>query len=174
MEFQIELQQLLADDRTLRVFTPDERKLLFTLWYGKGDKLWLAQTLQEHPEWKKIAWRQLARAYADYQDYRQAFETADQFLPQIDNAESSSASESPVELALRFRNNPTDPRVGEALALALAREGKIAGALSTLRAMRDLPGSSKYLPALEGRLWAKEQDWKRAWNAVAPLVSAQE
>ncbi len=174
MEFQIELQQLLADDRTLRVFTPDELKLLFALWYGKGDKLWLAQTLQEHPEWKKIAWRQLARAYADYQDYRQAFETADQFLPQIDNAGSSSPRESPVELALRFRNNPSDPSAGEALALALAREGKIGGALSTLRAVRDLPGSSKYLPALEGRLWAKEQDWKRAWNAVAPLVSAQE
>ena len=174
VEFQIELQQLLADDPALRAFTPDELKLLFALWYGKGDKLWLAQTLQEHSEWKKIAWRQLARVYADYQDYRQAFETADQFLPQIDKAESSSPSESPVELALRFRTNPTDLSAGEALALALAREGKIDGALSTLRAMRDLPGSPKYLPALEGRLWAKEQDWKRAWNAVAPLVSAQE
>ena len=174
VEFQIELQQLLANDPALRAFTPDELKLLFAFWYEKGDKLWLAQTLQEHPEWKKIAWRQLARIYAYYQDYRQAFQTADQFLPQANNAESSSPSESPVELALRFRNNPTDPRVGEALALALVREGKIDGALSTLRAVRDLPGSPKYLPALEGRLWAKEQDWKRAWNAVAPLVSAQE
>ena len=69
---------------------------------------------------------------------------------------------------------PTDSGLAAQGVRALAREGKIGGALSTLRAVRDLPGSSKYLPALEGRLWAKEQDWKRAWNAVAPLVSAQE
>jgi len=184
-EFQIELRQLLAEDQSrndrssrnrsgLQSFTPDELKTLFTFWYKKGDKLWLAQTLQEHPEWKKIAWPQLARVYSDYEDYRQAFEIADQFLPQKDNTESSSPTESPLELALRFRNNPADPGAGEALARALAREGKIDGALLTLRAVRALPGSPKYLPALEARLWAKKQDWKRAWNAVAPLVSAQE
>jgi O-antigen ligase len=175
-EFQIELQELLADDRELRAYTPDELKTLLAVWYEKGDKLWLAQTLQEHPDWKKIAWRQLARVYADYQDYRQAFETADQFLPQIDkdNAEPSSSAESPVELALRFRSNPTDPSVGEALARALAKEGNIDDALLTLRVVRDLPDSPKYVRALEARLWAKKQAWKRAWNVIAPLVSAQE
>lgn len=173
-EFQIELQQLLADDPELRTFTQGELKALLTFWYKKGDKLWLAETLQQRPEWKKIAWRQLAHVYADYQDYRQAFETADQFLPQANVAASSSPSESSVELALRFRSNPGDSGAGEALALALAREGKIDGALSTLRAMRDLPGRPEYLPALEARLWAKKQEWKRAWNAVAPLVSGRE
>lgn len=168
-EFELELQQMMVDGRQLQNFTPEELETLFTLWYDKGDRLWLAQTLQEHSEWKKMAWRRLARVYAEYGDYRQAFETADQFLPQTDNTESAVSS---GELALRFRSNPADAGAGEALALALAREDKIDGALLTLRAIRDLPGSPKYLPALEARLWAKKQDWKRAWNAVEPLVSA--
>jgi len=174
VEFQIELQELLVEDQQLRTFTPNELKVLLNAWYEKGDKLGLAQTLEEHPEWRKIAWRQLARAYADYQDYRQAFETADEFMPQPDLPDSSSATESAVELALRFRNDPTDANAAVALALALAKEGNIDTALSTLRVVNGLRGSPKYLPALEGRLWARKKDWKRAWDAIAPMVSAQE
>ena len=95
-EFQLELQQLLADDENLRLFNDQDLKLLFAKWYEKGDKLWLAETLQEHPDWKKIAWPQLAHTYADYQDFRQAFETASQFLtppdPHIRSAETVNSS----------------------------------------------------------------------------------
>ena len=94
-EFQIELQQLLAEDGQLQLFNDEDLKLLFAKWYEKGDQLWLAQTLQEHPDWKKIAWPQLARAYANYEDYRQAFETAAQFLvssgPHIGSTETANS-----------------------------------------------------------------------------------
>lgn len=96
-EFQIELQQLLEEDEYLRLFNDEDLKLLFALWYEKGDKLWLAETLQEHPDWKKIAWPQLAHAYVDYQDYRQAFETASQFLvSSVPNTGSAETANSPI------------------------------------------------------------------------------
>ncbi len=79
-EFQIELQELLAANEQLAGFSGKDLQRLFALWYQKGDKLWLAETLKQHADWQKIAWPQLARSYADYQDYRQAFETAAAFL----------------------------------------------------------------------------------------------
>ena len=173
-EFQLEVQKLVAEKRQLQSFSPDELKVLFDAWSEKGDKLWLAQTLQEHPEWKKIAWRQLACAYADYQDYRQAFETAAAFMPQPDLAEKSSPAESVVDLTLRFRNNPTDPNAGIALVLAQAKEGSIDNALLTLRTLRELSGTPKYLPLLEGRLWAQKKDWQKAWEAMWKYENAVE
>jgi hypothetical protein len=168
-EFEIEIQDLLSKDSGLRSFTADELKTLFSLWYDKGDKLWLAQTLRENPEWKKIGWRQLAKSYADYQDYGQAYEVAAEFLPQPDIPLGGSNR----DLVFRFKANPTDPKAGMAIAVALANQGKIDDALSTLMVVRSLPDAPKNLPVVEASLWAKKQDWKRAWTAIAPLVMAQ-
>jgi hypothetical protein len=168
-EFEIEIQDLLSKDSGLRSFTADELKTLFSLWYDKGDKLWLAQTLRENPEWKKIGWRQLAKSYADYQDYRQAYEVAAEFLPQPD----IPLGDSNRDLVIQFKANPTDPKAGMAIAVALANQGKIDDALTTLAVVRSLPDAPKNLPVVEASLWAKKQDWKRAWTAIAPLVMAQ-
>jgi O-antigen ligase len=178
-EFQLEVQKLVAEKRQLQSFAPDELKALFEAWYEKGDKLWLAQTLQEHPEWKKIAWRQLARTYADYQDYRQAFETAAAFIPQPDvvpqpEVANSSLAESVAGLTLRFRTDPTDSNVGVALAQAQAKEGSIDEGLSTLRVVSRLSSKPKYLPLLEGRLWAQKKDWQKAWEAISKYQNVAE
>ena len=169
-EFELELQQLLLAERPLQNFTPSELQTLFSAWYEKGDKLDLAQTLQEHPEWKKIGWRQLARAYADYQDYHQAFETAAEFLPKPPADENAHSADSILELRLRFRSNPDDSGAGFGLALAQRDRGKIDEALLILQQIRDLPGAPKSTWVLEGELWARKQDWKRAWEAIAPQV----
>jgi O-antigen ligase len=169
-EFELELQQLLSAERPLQNFTPSELQTLFSAWYEKGDKLDLAQTLREHPEWKKIGWRQLARAYADYQDYRQAFETAADFLPKPPADENARSADSILELSLRFRSNPDDPDAAFGLALARRDQGKIDEALLILQGIRDLQGAPKSTRVLEGELWARKQDWKRAWEAIAPLV----
>jgi O-antigen ligase len=169
-EFELELEQLLLAERPLQNFTPSELQTVFSAWYEKGDKLELAQTLQEHPEWKKIAWRELARAYADYQDYRQAFETAAEFLPKPPADENARSADSVLEWSLRFRSNPDDPDAGFGLALAQRDQGKIDEALFILQDIRDLPRAPKSTRVLEGELWARKQDWKRAWESIAPLV----
>ena len=86
-EISIEMDQLLSGDPQLHSFTPADLQRLFRLWYERGDKLRLAETLHEHPDWQKIAWRDLAHVYADYQDYRQAYETVARYSarPQLPN-----------------------------------------------------------------------------------------
>ena len=163
--FEIELERLLSEDRQLRLFTPDELHLLFVAWYEKGDKLWLAQTLQEHPEWRKIAWWELARVYGDYQDYRKAFETAQQFVqpPELPQA----GSQEPLErLKARFHLNRTSLADGLALYFAQIREGQVDDALRTVRELSALPGSPKYLFYLEAQLSAQKELWKEAWEAL--------
>ncbi|HWY30618.1 MAG TPA: O-antigen ligase family protein [Candidatus Acidoferrum sp.] len=173
-ELELELQELLSAERPLQNFTPDELRTLFSTWYKKGDKLDLAQTLQENPEWKKIGWRRLAEAYADYQDYRQAFETAADFLPKPPADENAHSPDSILGLSLRFRSNPDDPDAGFGLALAQRDQGKIDEALLILQKIRDLPRAPESTRVLEGELWARKQDWKRAWGAIAPLVFADD
>ena len=170
-EFQIELQELLAEDQQLRVFTDEDLKTLFAQWYAKGDKLWMAELLQQHPEWKKLAWPELARAFADYHDYRQAFETASAFLVRPGSAHDLAGNESQIEQ--RFRENPRDTGAGIALAQAQASHGDIDGALSTLLAVRALPGAPLDLPLIEGQFWAQKREWQRAWQAIQPLIPAQ-
>jgi tetratricopeptide (TPR) repeat protein len=166
-EFQIELQTMLSKDPELRSFTADELKTLFSFWYEKGDELRLAQTLRENPEWKKIGWRQLARSYADYQDYRQAYETAAEFVPYQTPAPSDSN-----RARSQVRNDPTDAKAAIALALEQADEGKVDNALSIVMVIGRLPDAPKDLPAIEARLWATKRNWKRAWTTIAPLVIA--
>src|SRR4029077_4657711 len=111
VEFQIELQRVLADDALLQTFSTKELRALFHYWYEKGDKLGLAQTLQEHPDWEKIAWRDLARVYADYQDYRQAYDTIARFTPRP-QIEEPKPRDSVQALAALFRVSPNPMRDG--------------------------------------------------------------
>jgi len=81
VEFEIESERLLEEDPDLRSFKAAQLKMLFAAWYKRGNKLALAEKLQQHPDWQKIAWRELAQTLADYQDYRQAYETVARFSP---------------------------------------------------------------------------------------------
>jgi hypothetical protein len=168
-EFQLEMQQLLAADEQLHRFNDQELKRIFTIWYQKGDKLWLAEVLGNHEDWQRLAWPQLARTYAEYQDYRQASETASKFLKA---PEPTGAAQGSPDLALKYQANPGDPNTGIALALALAKDGKPDQALSTLMAVRTLPDAPKNLAVVEARFWAQKREWKRAWQAIQPLVPA--
>jgi hypothetical protein len=167
-EFQLELQQLLAANEQLSGFAETDLKRLFKVWYEKGDKLWLADMLHKNVAWERLAWPELARAYADYQDYRQAFETAAQFLSGPESTPTST--ESAADLAARFRANPQDPNVGCALALAQAREGNVDEALSTIIAVRASTTARQNLAVVEAGLWARKKEWQRAWQTIAPLV----
>jgi tetratricopeptide (TPR) repeat protein/O-antigen ligase len=164
-EFQIELQRLLSEDPQLRSFSPTELRTLFSAWYQKGDKSWLAKTLREHPDWQTIAWREWARAYGDNQDYRQACEIVQEFgvppeIPKMNTEESLD------KVAARFRVNRTDIDDGLALYFAQTREGQIDAALRTVRELEALPDGPKYLYYLEAQLWAQKGEWKDAWQAL--------
>ena len=163
-EFQIELQRLLSDDPQLHSFSPGELQTLFSQWYQKGDKSWLVETLREHPDWQTIGWRELARAYGDHEDYRQACETVQRFgaPPEIPKRR---AEESVDKLAARFRLNRTSIDDGLALYLAYTREGQTDAALRTVRELTALPGGPKYLHYLEAQIWAQKGQWKEAWQA---------
>lgn len=166
VEFEIELERLLSEDRQLHSFTPEELSVIFSLWYEKGDKLWLAETLRERSDWEQIAWRQLVRVYADYQDYRQAYETAQKFVP-VPELPKTTSQEPLDKLAARFQINRTDLDDGLALYFAQIKEGQIDAALVTLRELIALKGSPKYLWYLEAELWAQKGEWQKAWRAFS-------
>lgn len=166
VEFEVELDRLLSEDPELRTFDRNEKGVLFSAWYRTGDKLVLAQTLQERPEWKEIAWRELAHVYADYQDYRQACETVLQFAPTPELPQPKS--QEPLEtLKARFLLNRTDIGGGLTLYFAQMKEGQIDDALRTMRELTALPDSPKYLFYLEAQLWVQKKEWKNAWQALA-------
>ena len=164
-ELRIELDRLLSEDPELRFLTRKQLVAVFQSWYLRGDKLELAEFLQQHPKWQSLVWRQLARIYADYQDYRPAFETVQRFAtpPNIPEKKSSGSLAS---LQRRFELTPTDVDAGLGLYFAQVKEGEIDPALATLQQLALLPGSPAYVSYLQAQLWARKGEWDKAWKAL--------
>lgn len=169
-EFRIEIERILSDNALLRSFSPDELRTIFSSWYEKGDKLELAENLRTHPDWLKLGWKQLARVYADYQDYRQAYETVLKFDPPP-NLSAKESDESIEKLAARFQVNQNDIQNGIALYQAQLRRNQNDAALVTLQKLKSTEGSPKYLSYLEAQLWAQAGQWQKAWEAVGRYES---
>ena len=169
VEFRVELDRLLADDPELKAFDAAEKQTLFEAWYHTGDKLELAEALREKSEWQKIAWRQLARVYAEYGDYQNACVTTRQFasIPPVPEPPGLT----PSDLELQARLHPTDIDVAAALCLALAKENRVDQALARLQALHGVKGFPDYLRNLEAKLWEGKAEWGKAWNALSPFVS---
>ena len=164
-EFQMEVAGLLAQNADLKGFTAPQLERLFKTWYEKGDKLRLAETLRGHLLWEKIAWRQLARAFADYQDYRQAFETVARFstppvLPKID------PTQIPL-LAARLRVNRDVGNDGLQLATAQFQSGALEDALRTIQIASTAPRAPLALHYMAAQIWASKGDWPKAWQSIA-------
>ena len=165
-EFQIEAERLTSEDRQLRSFSASELNEFFSQWYKNGNKLELADILEQHPDWKKIGWRLLARIYADYQDYHHAWDLAEQFgappqLPKINSDESIET------LGARFVLDRTNVENGLALYFAQVKHGQSDAAFGTLRQMTTTRNSPRYLSYLEAQRWAARGDWPKAWKAWA-------
>ena len=165
-EFEIEIERILSDASLLSSFSPDELQTIFSSWYTKGDKLELAENLRSHPDWLKIGWKQLARVYADYHDYRQAYETVLQFDPPP-ALPATSSDDSLDKLAAHFQINPADIQNGLALYRAQLKQGQNDSAIVTLDKLRAVEGAPKYLSYFEAQLWAQAGQWQKAWEAVA-------
>jgi tetratricopeptide (TPR) repeat protein len=170
VEFRVELDRLLADDPELKAFDPAEKLEFFDAWYHNGNKLELAEALRKRSDWRAIAWKQLALAYADYGDFQNACTTVREFasIPSVPEPPKALTS---ADLEVQARLHPTDTDVATALCLALAKEDKVEQALARLQALRGVKGFPDYLLNLEARLWERKGDWEKAWNALRPFIS---
>jgi Flp pilus assembly protein TadD len=123
----------------------------------------LAEAVRAHERWEKIAWRELARVSADYQDYRPAYEKLRQHagaaLP--DNSPNDTAE----SLAARFRATG-DETDGLLLARAQAANGDIDDALAVVALLSARPHASPLVHQVEAELWARKEDWAKAWQAL--------
>jgi tetratricopeptide (TPR) repeat protein len=169
VEFRLELERLLSNDPELQSLTAKALKSLFQNWYQKGDRLGLAETLHEHPQWQKIAWVELARAYADNQDYRQAYETAARFCvrPQVPQI----AGQSIDSLVRRFEISKNIENDGLAVAIAQANAGELDNALATLKALSAMPDPPRSLYYIEAEILARKGEWQEAWEAITKYQS---
>jgi tetratricopeptide (TPR) repeat protein len=170
VEFAVELDRLLADDPDLGSLDVAQKQTLFQAWYNNGDRLRLVETLREKPEWRAMAWKQLARAYADLGDYQNACATVREFasVPPVPQPPSSFNT---ADLELQARLHPTDVDIAAALCLALTKDGRNEQALARLEALHGLKGLPKHLVNLEAQLWERQSEWKRAWNALSQFAS---
>lgn len=166
-EFQIELGRVLEENPDLHGFTPVQLQRLFQTWYDRGDKLALAETLRTHPDWQQIAWRELARVYADYQDYRPAYEALMRFAnTQVSNASPNEPLDS---LAIRFRISGSE-NDGLSLAQAEAVRGQVDDALAIITVLASRPNPSPLVNYVEAQLWAQKENWPKAWQAMSRYV----
>ena len=67
---------LLAADPTLKQLSPAQRKRLFAIWNGRGNRRLLFEKLRTNPEWHKDGWHQLAVLYAEAKDFKTACDIA--------------------------------------------------------------------------------------------------
>jgi O-antigen ligase len=163
-EFAIELERLLSEDPQLQSFTPAEQKIIFNLWYRQGDKLSLLESLQKNPEWQKVGWREMALAYGDYQDYRQAYETVARFAEPPSLPDPGAAS---VDLlAARFQTSRNVGDDGFLLAVAQLKAGGSDDALRTINIAATAPRAPRGLFYLGGQTWAGKGDWQKAWQSM--------
>ena len=171
LEFQLELERLLAEDPDLRSFSPAKLKILFETWLKQGDQLALIETLKQHPEWQTNAWPQLSEALAKYDDYRPAYETTHRFvrrpqLPELGPADSTDA------LLRRFRSTKNISTDGIALAIAQMRTGDVDLAISNLETFVAAGNAPASVYFLQSEAWAAKADWRKAWQAMQKYESA--
>ena len=125
-----------------------------------------------HPDWEKSGWRELAKIYADYQDFHQAYETLRRNtrvpLPEM------APNESVNSLANRFRVSDGSETDGLLLARAEADQGQVDDALAVLNVLSRRPRSSPQVTYVEAELWARKSDWAKAWQAMWRYVEQAE
>lgn len=162
-DVRLELPRLLAEDPNLRTLNSRELAALFSDWYQRGDKLWLADFLQHHPQWQPIAWRELARTYGDFEDYRPAVETVLRFAskPKFD----LTAASEPLETArAKFRSDPRNLPAGLAWYTAEKDAGHTDAARRVLDELIAVPHAPKYLFYLRAELDIAASQWREAWQ----------
>jgi tetratricopeptide (TPR) repeat protein len=163
-EVDIEVSRLLASDPDLKSLSKKQLEGLFASWFQRGDRKRLLEGLHANPAWLQVGWRWLAENYASEGDYKLAYETVRQFetAPTLPTIESKLSL---PQLEKDFLNSQYDTAKGIALYMAQVKNGNIDAALTTVRKLNALKESPKYLSHVEADLWAKKENWQKAWQA---------
>ena len=171
LEFEVELNRILADDPELSSLSPTERKILFTTWLHEGDQLGLADALQRHPDWQTAGWEELATALANAGDYRPAYETMHRFVPhpRLPVIEPNNSTKT---LLLRFRATKNVATDGLALVQSQMSAKDFDVALSNLKNFSTAENVPPAVYFLESEIWAQKGDWPKAWQAIVKYQGA--
>jgi O-antigen ligase/tetratricopeptide (TPR) repeat protein len=173
LEFELESDQLLAEDSTLQSFSPQQRNQFFRIWSQRRELSRLGPLLLAKPEWETGSWPYIARFYAEQGDFETACETVRKFAampvtPSIENRQTLP------ELEREFYVKSKDLVNGLALFGAQTKAGKLDDAAATLDVLKKEASPPRYLFVLDFDLHVQRQDWERAWLAWIAFESAPE
>ena len=164
LECELLIEQLLDAEPKLPSFSSAQKKALFSVWYGNGNRALLFSRLLENPEWLRENWKWLAKIYAERKDYENACKTAREWS--LRPAMPKFLGKLPLpELERNFRVRPDDFGAGLQLHSAQLAEGRIKEALDTLHALQGVRGHPAYLAFIEAEVLEDQMEWERAWDA---------
>lgn len=171
-QFNAALTRLLERDPDLETLTATERARLLELWSERGNAEQLAAFVGAHPGDLPKAWRGVAKARAANQDFRGAYELAQQFgtKPALPKATGNATIE---QLQRALYATPNNYAVAFALYDEQMRAGNADDALNTLRHFADDAAAPAYFRFLEAEAWANKGEWERAWNARQQFEAAR-
>ena len=156
--------ELLAAYPTLKQLSPAQRKRLFAIWNGRGNRRLLFEKLRTNPEWHKDGWRQLAVLYAEAKDFKMACDIVRDSLPRPAMPKLLE-TRTLAELERMFASRPNDIHLGLQLRNSQLSIGKTGDALGTLRSLQSLPNHPAYLDFLEADQLEENDEWEQAWRA---------
>jgi tetratricopeptide (TPR) repeat protein len=168
-DFKKALGLLLEQQPSLASLGPTDQKVLFRLWYQRGDKAALVKALEENPQWKVNGWLVLADDRASKGDFEGAYALATDYLPKPAVGESLRNADL-AQLRRDFLFNPTDIARGIRLAAALRSKSLLDEALSTLDKVSGLPGAPASVFYEQALIFARKSDYQKAWDRLKAYI----
>ncbi len=167
-EFRQELEQLLERDPELASYPQNEKASLFSLWYERGDKERLIDSIKRNAEWLAVGWKWVAAWMAQQGDYQSAYafilnRRSNTPWPQRDPSGLDADREA-------FLTRTDDMKVALNYALVLVASNRVSEAANVLPVIRRLGSPPSYFPWLEAHIWACQGKWQSAWDKIWPLI----
>ena len=168
-EFDEVLRSLLDIQPELQSFSPQERLLLFRLWYAKGDRAKLLDTLDRNAGWRADGWPIIAGDRADKGDFAGACQLASDYLPPpVERTIARSGDLGQLQRAFSF--NRTDASYGYDLYEAQKAKNLVDEALLTLDSIAELPGAGTRVFYEQATMLMRKGDYGKAWEKFRTLL----
>ncbi len=163
-ETNTEISNLLLEDPELQTLSPEQQQRLFQLWWQKGDRDYLARTLNRDRKWTELAWPYLAATSAAKNDYQTAWKiaAAHTTTPKLPHFSEPIPL---IQLQHAFLMRPDDFAAGYALCEVQIADKKLDDALFTIEKLKRIPDHPRYLAYVEANLLAGQKNWQKAWLA---------
>ncbi len=172
-EFELVLQELLHQQPTLNMLSPEERLRLFRVWYAHGNRSSLLNALDRIPAWRADGWPVVASDRADAGDYQHACQIVMEnlSLPIDGTARRTGSLE---QLRHAFLLHSTDYSYGLDLFEAEKTKNLMDDALRTLEKVSQIPGAPRKLLYDEAILLIHKDDHAKAWDKLRAYMEIRE